>query len=250
MLDFETYRGILFGGAAVVLIIEIICFLLLPDRLLVELLEKRFKINSSSDDRFLMNFSGVEIDFQSSRRFRYSLIVQLALVTWINLLIFLDGCLLQVQHYSLDDLCPKVKSDCFQLGNPSFHQRIECQSGERFSNVTGSTSVICFSWIYSEINAVSVLNQIGICSSVFSLFCHGVIAFCRLSQKFWGLSLIIFLTFGSLTIFILSQVIELKISMTAKLLLLGTCALSLNIIQLFQFTYRRKKDKNKMIFQK
>ena len=241
MLEFDAYRGIIFGGAAVILLIELICCLLIPKRLLVEMLEAVFRIKPLADDPYLINFFGVPIHFLTSRRFRYSLVVQLAIVGWINLLLFVDGCIMQVQHFSIEDSCPTVRSDCFQMGNPSVHQRVECQSGERFSNHSASKYIVCFSWVFSEQNAVSVLNQIGICSSVFSLFCHGLIVSCRLSHKWWGLLIICLCAVATLTLFILAQVLEWPISMTAKLLLLGASALSFNIIQLLQFTHHRRK---------
>ncbi|CAF4826617.1 unnamed protein product, partial [Rotaria sp. Silwood2] len=52
--------------------------LLLPNRLLANFIAKQFAITRSDKQKFIMNLYGIKIDFLSSRRFRLSLIVQLA----------------------------------------------------------------------------------------------------------------------------------------------------------------------------
>jgi hypothetical protein len=147
----------------------------------------------------------------------------------------LDGCIMQVQHLSSQDLCPLQAVDCFMIGQSLSHERIVCQPGEIISNST-TYHPICFIWVYADQSTTNVLNQIGICSSVFSLLCYVFQCSCRISRKWWGLVLIIILVVACVTLLIVLFIIELQVSLTAKLLLLAVSCLMINVIQLFQFT--------------
>jgi hypothetical protein len=238
-MKFNHYQAIMYGGSILLLLLEICLIVLLSNRLLAELIERIFEIPRLDQQTSIMNFFGVQIDLKSSRRFRLSFIVQLAIIAWINLLLLLDGCVLQVQHLSGQDLCPSETSDCFTMGEFSSHERIACEPGGIISNST-ATHALCFIWVYSEQNTLNVLNQIGICSSVFELICHIFKFCCRVSRRRWGLILLTLLAISSLTLFIVSVVIEMRISMTTKLLLMGVSCLMINVIQLFQFTHHYK----------
>jgi hypothetical protein len=206
----------------------------LSNRLLAELIEKLFEIPRLDKQTLIMNFCGIEVDFKSSRRFRLSLIGQLAVIAWLITLLLIDGCIMQLQHLSEKDYCPIETSQCFMMGQFSKHERIVCEPGEAISNST-KVHVMCFVWVYAEQTTVNVLNQIGICSSVFALLCHVFKASCRMSRKLWGLILLILLNIASVALFIASVIIELNISLTSKLLLIGFSLLTSNVIQLFQF---------------
>jgi hypothetical protein len=86
-MEYDTYRIILFLGSAVLLFIEVCIFISLSNRLLAEMIEKLFKITRLDHQTLLMNFCGIHIDFKSSRRFRLSMIGQLAIIAWIILLL-------------------------------------------------------------------------------------------------------------------------------------------------------------------
>ena len=242
LLDLATYRALFYSCAAAIFALETCFLLLIPHCVLAELFEKVFQITRSGSNVLMMNFFGVNVDFGSSRRLRLSLIGQLATIASINILLFVDGCVIQVQHLSGEDLCPKANSDCFLMGvkGVSSHSRVPCELGQAMSNSTTSY-VACFIWVYGEQNAMSVINQIGICSSVFSLMCHALRASCRLSHKWWGLLILTLIALGSLAALIVLMVIELKVSVIALLLLMGCTILLFNVIQLFQFIHHREK---------
>ncbi|UJR19604.1 hypothetical protein I4U23_022738 [Adineta vaga] len=241
-MEFHHYRAILFGSYGVLLVFEI-CFLLaLSNRLLAELVERLFGIIRLDHQKLIMNFFGVHIDFLSSRRFRLSLIVQLAIIPWITVLLLVDGCVWQIQELSSQDVCPLSPSDCFLLEKSLAYTRIVCSPGEILSNST-SIDAVCFVSIYSEQNAVALLNQIGICSSIFSLICHTFKGACRMSRKWWGLIILILLLIMSIILLIVAFIIVgMKISVTAKLLLVALICLIVNVTQLRQFTYYYKRN--------
>jgi hypothetical protein len=243
-MELSNYRMLIFGGAAVLFVIEICVFVMLRNRLLAELLEKLFGITRLNPSGFLVNFSGIEIDFQSSQRFRISLICQLAVISWINILLFIDGCVMHAQHLYGNEKCPQEGSDCFILGSTSSHERISCQSDQMLFNSTATSHILCFVLIYDKQNATSILNQMGICSSVFSLLCYTLKVSCRLLRHRWGLILQTILALALLTFLIVSIVLELRVSMTARLLTLGSSCLLINLIQLFQFIHHRSKCRN------
>ncbi|CAF1390919.1 unnamed protein product [Adineta steineri] len=166
-MEFEHYRAILFGGYGVLLLFEICFFISLPNRLLARLVEKLFGIIRLDHQRLIMNFFGINIDFLSSRRFRLSLIIQLAFIPWVTLILLVDGCIFQLQHLSGQDFCPLLDSDCFLMDKSLTYKKILCPPGEILSNST-STNAICFVLIYAEQSTIAVLNQIGICSSYFA----------------------------------------------------------------------------------
>ncbi|CAF1509866.1 unnamed protein product [Adineta steineri] len=251
-MKFEHYTGILFGGYGVLLLFEICFFMSLPNRLLAKLVEKLFGIIRLDHQRLIMNFFGINIDFLSSRRFRLSLIIQLAFIPWITLVLLVDGCIFQLQHLSGRDFCPVLDSDCFLMDKPLTYERILCPPGEILSNST-STNAICFVLIYTEQSTISVLNQIGICSSVFSLLCHVFKGTCYMSHKWWGLIVFILLLIISVTLLIVSfLIIEMNISFTSKLLLTALSCLLINVMQLLQFThyYRRNRVQPSTIIMK
>ena len=239
MLTFQDYRAIVSGVSAIVFIIEICACALLPNRFLAQLAEKFFGITRTDRDSLIVTFNRTQIDLASSRRFRLSLAVLLATIGWIYSLLLIDGCVMQVQHLSPKDACPSQTSACFVMGLSSTREIISCSPGEKLSNIT-SAHVVCFVWIYSTQNVVSVLNQLGICSSVYAIFCHVVKGSCRLSHKRWGLVLCIILAIGFVALSIIAYAIELRMSITAKLLSIACGCLLLNIIQLFQFTHLKK----------
>ena len=249
-LEYNTYRGMVFGGAAALLVLEAVFLFLLPLRILVEMCEKVFEITRSGSNAMMLNFFGVHIDFELSRRFRLSLIGQLVTIAWINVLLLLDGCGMQIQNLSGEDMCPKAGGDCFRIGVKGIpsHQRVPCEPGQVLSNGT-SSHMVCFIWVYGEQNVMSVINQIGICSSVFSLLCYTLKVACRCSHRWWGLVILTLVAFASLAATIVSMAIELQISVTAKLLLIGSSILLFNVIQLFQFTHHCAKVEREAIKQ-
>jgi hypothetical protein len=242
-MEFHYYRAIFFGSYCVLFLLEISFFALLSNRLLAELVEKLFEIIRLDHQRLLMNFFGINIDFLSSRRFRLSLIIQLAFIPWITLLLLIDGCILQVQNLSNQDFCPLSANDCFLVRKSGTYERIVCPPGEILSNSI-AIDIVCFVLIYNKQNTVSILNQIGICSSVFSLLCYAFKYTCRMSRKWWGLILLILLLVISITHFIVSfMIIEMKVSVTSKLLLIALSCLLINVIQLLQFTHYYKRNR-------
>ena len=238
-MEFWQYRLLLVGCSMAMLVFIICMLMLLRKRLLAEMIEKLFEIIRIDCRTLLMDFFGHHVNLRSSRRFRLSVMIQLAEITSIALILILDGCIMQVQYLSKKDTCPTQESDCFTFGKSSTHERIVCPSGESLANITSSNAV-CFVWIYAEQNAVSILNQIGICSSVFSLLCHSFKLFCRLSRKCWGLLLLILLILTFESIIIVALVFDLGLSMTARLLLFSLSCLMINVIQLLHFTRRSK----------
>ncbi len=227
------------GCSIALLIFEICVFTLLSNRLLSELIEKMFEIIRLDHQKLKMNFYGIQIDLTSSRRFRLSLTCQLSFITWIIILLFTDGCIMQVHYLSKKDLCPIQTSDCFTIGKLSTDERIVCQPGQVLSNLT-SSNVVCFIWVYAEQNTLNILNQIGICSSVFSLLCVTFKCSCRMSRKCWGFILLILLLLTCISIFIVSLIINIPVTMTAKLLLVALCCLTINVLQLLQFIHHYK----------
>ena len=241
MLSFEAYRGVLFGVSGGIFLLELCVCVLMPHRWLAMLGEKLFGITRSDRDSLVVTFCHTQVDLASSRRFRLSLALQLTTVGWIIILLLIDGCVMQIQHLAQDDLCPAQTSACFVIGLSSTHERIFCSTGQIMSNVTSSNGV-CFVWIYSAQKVVSVLNQLGICSSVFAIFCLVVKGSYCLSHKRWGLVLCIILAIGFAALTVVSFAIELRISITAKLLSIACTCLLINVIQLFQFTYHYNKS--------
>ncbi|CAF1436092.1 unnamed protein product [Adineta steineri] len=132
-MEFEHYRVILFGGYGVLLLFEICFFMSLPNRLLARLVEKLFGIIRLDHQRLIMNFFGINIDFLSSRRFRLSLIIQLAFIPWITLVLLVDGCIFQLQHLSGQDFCPLLDSDCFLMDKSLTYKKILCPPDQFYS---------------------------------------------------------------------------------------------------------------------
>lgn len=239
-MNFDHYRGLLFGIAGVVFLAEFVFFKCLPKFLLTEIIEKLFNIKRIDSHSYVFHFYGVEVDLRLSRRFRYSFIFLIATLIWINILIIIDGCVLQFQNISMNDPCPSAKGACFVMGKITSHSRVDCLPGEMFTNSSGEY-LGCFIWVYSQQTAVDVLNQIGICSSIFSLLCYAFRALSRMSHCWWGLVLLIILFLSSFVFSIVSFVIELKLSMTARLLNFAVAAITLNTIQLLEFTHLRHR---------
>jgi hypothetical protein len=238
-MEFYQYKIMVIGCSIVLFLLEICLFAFLSNRLLAELIEKMFEIIRTDHQNFKMNFYGIQIELTTSRRFRLSLASQLSFITWITILLLMDGCVMQVHYLSTKDLCPIPISDCFTIGKLSTNERVVCQSGQILSNLT-SSNVVCFIWVYAEQNTLNILNQIGICSSVFSLLCHTFKCSCRMSRKWWGLILLILLVLACQSLFIISLIINIPVTMTAKLLLVALSCLIINVLQLLQFTHHYK----------
>ena len=240
-MEFYHYTAIILACPAILLFLGLCVFGFLPNRLLAELIERMFEIVRIDHQVLMMNFFGIKIDFVSSRRFRLSLVCQLSFTALVMLLLLISECIIQARHLSLEDLCPLQNSDCFALRNLWANERIFCQPGEILSNMTSSKAV-CFVWVYAEQNTLSILNQIGICSSVFSLLCHAFRWSCRMSRKWWGLILLILGVLTFTTLLILSFIFEILADLTAKLLLIALSCLLINVIQLLQFTHFYKRN--------
>lgn len=238
-MEFSDYRWMMVGCSVVLFVFLFSVLMVLPKRILAEMIEKFFDITRLDHRTFMMDFFGHHVDLLSSRRFRFSVIIQLADITCIAFLLLLDGCSMQVHYLTKKDMCPTGVYECFTFGKGSTHERMICSSGESLVNAT-SSKIVCFLWVYAEQNALSILNQIGICSSVFSLLCHSFKIFCRLSRKCWGLILLILLVLALITIVIIAFTIDLAMSMTAKLLCLSLSCLLINVIQLVQFSHHWK----------
>ncbi|CAF1384852.1 unnamed protein product [Adineta ricciae] len=240
-LDFDHYRLILFGGHFLSFILEICLFLLISNRILTELMGKLFEINQLHNQKEILSFYGININLFSSRRFRFSMIFQLAFTAWIGFLLLIDGCVFHVARLSSNDSCPSSMSDCFLLETSREYPKVSCAPNEIFSNST-SINAICFVFIYNEQDTLSVLNQLGVCSSVSSLFCYVFKIACRMSRKRWGLTLLVLLLLGSSAFVITAFIIvKMNISAPTKLILIGLCCLLINVIQLLQFTHSYKR---------
>lgn len=235
-MEFQHYRLMMAGCSIALFLFLMFILLLISKRLLAELAEKFLDIIRLDHRTLIMDFFGRQIDLKASRRFRLSIIIQLADMTSIIFLLLLDGCSMQVHYLSNKDTCPGQMTDCFTYGKSSTHERVICPPGQTVAN-TSSSNIVCFVWVYAEQNALSILNQIGIGSSVFSLLCHTFKMFCRMSRKWWGFLLIIFLILASESIIITALIIDLSMSMTAKLLLFALSCILINVIQLRQFTH-------------
>jgi hypothetical protein len=240
-MDFYNYQVIMFGCTVGLFFLELCILTSLSKRLLAELIERLFEITRLDHQTLMMNFFGIQINLESSRRFRLSLSFQLAVIASINLLLMMDGCILQAHHLSRRDLCPPGLSDCFKMEILSTHDRIVCQPGQLLSNFT-SSNVVCFVWVYRDQNTLNILNQLGICSSVFSLLCHTFKCSCRMSRKWWGLILLVLFVLITLTLLIIPAIIKIQISATARLLLTAASFLLINVIQLRQFTHNYKSQ--------
>lgn len=208
----------------------------MPYELQAELIEKTFGIVRCNKQEWIMNFYGVQINFLSSRRFRLSLIFQLAAIAWIIVLVLLDGWLLQVRQLSSHDTCPQQSSDCFSLTSIVSHVRINCEPGHKLTNLT-SSKAMCFVWMYNELSTVAFINQIGISSSIISILCHAFKGFCCISRKWFGLILLILFALGGVVAFTVTYILLTDISMIGSLLIMGLCGILINVIQLNQFTY-------------
>ncbi|CAF3210944.1 unnamed protein product [Rotaria sp. Silwood2] len=232
------------GCSFLILLFEVSIFIGISHQLFAELVEKLLDINRIDNQTFIMNFYGFQVNLLLSRRFRLSLSIQLGISTCIISLLILDGLLMNVQKLNDHDLCPTIDHDCFVIRKISLSQRIVCQSGLSISNLT-SFNTICFVWIYKKQTAVEIINQIGICSSVFSLLCHCFKYACHISRRWWGFILLIILIIISKIILILSFIVENPISMTAKTLLIAFTFLLINVIQLLHFTHNHHYRTNK-----
>ena len=239
-MEYETYRSVLFGNAFGLFFCVLLVVYLLPNRLLAELFEKQFDVVRSNKEQWIVNFYGVEINFLASWRFRLSLIWQFAGTTWTILLLLNNGWLFQARDLSEHEMCPIHAIDCFTYESMISNARIPCNPGEPLSS-WNSSSFLCFVWVYKEVRAVDILNEIGITSSVFSFSCYGFKWLCCLSRKRFGLALIILLLIASLTSTILSFIGSIRISILGLLLLADSCALLINVTQLFQYTYRHQR---------
>ncbi|CAF2159207.1 unnamed protein product [Rotaria magnacalcarata] len=214
--------------------------LLLPNQLLANFIEKLFGIIRSDKQQLMMDFYGIEISFLASRRFRVSLIFQLVAIVWIVSLVLIDVCIFQVMQLSEGGFCPQQRSDCFSFRNLQSNERIDCEPGEKLMNLT-SPKAVCFVWVYKEITAIAILNQIGIGCSVFSLMCYVFKLCCCWSRKWLGLVVIILLALGGITIVILTFTVTIYLSMTGLLLAIGLCAICINVLQLFQFASHHQR---------
>ena len=143
---------------------------------------------------------------------------------------------MNIKFFSNDDIYPSQPSDCFIDEKFSSPSRFICQSGEKISNQVNST-ILCFIWVYPEQSTLGVLNELGICSSVFSLLCHAFKFACRISRKLLGLLVILCLLLGLIILFIISILGTILVSITTILLLAAFIFLLINVIQLLQFTW-------------
>ena len=225
----------IFGSSAILLCIEIIFLALLPKRLLAELVEQLFDINCIDHRNLLMSYFGRKINFFTSRRFRFSLVIQIAFIVWVMVLLLLDACSMHIKYFSNNDNCPSQPSDCFITKKFSSSTRYVCESGEKISIQT-NLPVVCFVWVYSEQTTLGVLNELGICSSVFSLLCYAFKFACRISRKPLGLILIVGLTLLLMVLLIFFIITNIFVSITTRLLLVVFTCLLINVIQLLQFT--------------
>ena len=245
-MEYSFYVGLYFGCSIALLIIGICVIAFLPKHFRVEIIEKLFHIKCIDKTKLILSYFDLEISFLTSRRFRLSLNSQIILIIWIILLLLVDGCIVTVHFHSANDTCPTQVHDCFIGKKFSIHERIDCQSDEIISNIT-TDSILCFVWIYSEQDTVDIINQLGICSSVFTLICLAFKLFCKISQKLLGLIFIIGLVIGFGALTVASFIFYLPIAMTTKILLSALTCLLVNVIQLFQFTHSLKKMKTMIL---
>lgn len=241
-MTFETYRSIIFSFTYGLLFVEIAVALSLPNRLLANIIEYQFSITRSDKEKLIMNFYGIKISFLSSRRFRLSLIFQLVIILWIVGLVCFDGWILQLNQLPNGEACPSQPSDCFNFNSLASNERLYCEPGEILVNAT-SKKAICFSWMYNRINAMQIINQLGIATSIFSLLSFAFKIACYISRKWYGLIFIILLTLGATIVNILAYTFTIYISITAMQLITGLGAICSNVAQLYQFTYSYEKEK-------
>jgi hypothetical protein len=128
---------------------------------------------SNNDKVIMLDMYGTRVNFSAHRRFRIALRLLVLVCCFIISVVFVDGCILSTEVLAPNGICPTASpTDCFYYeshlivnGRP-----FECPPSEPISttNVTAET-IVCHTWMITSQTVISILNQLGICSSILPL---------------------------------------------------------------------------------
>ena len=140
-----------------------------------------------SSKKYIMNIYGENIDLRKSRGFRFHLSAIVGVLFTFITMTFFFGCIVTMEYYYSGDSCPSRSKDCFVFAS-SFTEvapvdQFICNPGETIQtlNSTSYRYVACFGYEFGAQSTLEILNQLGICTGILSLFSIIVIFLHRIS---------------------------------------------------------------------
>lgn len=176
MISYLEYNGILMCLYAGVFVIFIIIFSITGlQSAYVSFLNASFGIYEVPNDgkEMILDIYGSRVDFLTNKRLGMAVKVLVNLCFYIISLVFINGCILSTTILSLSSICPMAStSDCFSFESTASinFKPFYCPSNEPVSvtNITADL-IICYTWKIKTQTIISILNQLGICSSILLL---------------------------------------------------------------------------------
>lgn len=204
------------------------------------------------DKEIILDVYGSRINFSTNKRLRIAFRILVLICCNILTLVFVDGCILSRNNLAFSAMCPMTSgSDCFyyESGFSFVSKPFYCPPNEPISatNITAEL-IICFTWEIKSQTVISILNQLGICSSILCILGLYFKSLCSLARcKGWGTILTIVLGLAIIIIpIILWTVFRIMIHFILFMILLAAFALVLNALFLL---YIVRKSNNQVTIQ-
>jgi hypothetical protein len=190
------------------------------------------------------------MNFSTNKKLRITLKVLILLCFSIITLIFVDRCILSRDYIALNAMCPMTSAtNCFYYESALdfMSKSFYCPPNEPISatNITAEL-VLCFTWEIKSQTVISVLSQMGICSSILCLLGLFFKSLYHLaSYQYWGTLLTIALGLAMIIVpIILWLVFRIAISFILFMIIFTAVLLLLNAFFLVRIV---KISQNKII---
>jgi hypothetical protein len=196
----------------------------------------------NENDNIVVDLYGTKMNISTHKTSRISLKTIAILCIHMVSVIFIDGCILSAHHLKSTNMCPvESVTICFhsEFNLYTDSVRFYCPPNQPIlaMNIT-SPFISCFSLTILSQTIASILNQLGICSSILALL--GVAFRCLYyltNWKFWGILINVSLVLAITIIFhVLMFVARITLSQLAILLLISAVVLLGNALVLVFIT--------------
>lgn len=251
MVSFFIYNALQIGFYFVILFASAILFNLIDSKpIYFAFLHATFKIAKVSNDEknIVVDIYGKKMDFSTHRKLRISLKILAVGCLHIISVVFVDGCILSTTILSEGAKCPSLSETvCFHSDRYARlnTKQIFCQPDEPLAsaNLTAG-AVICYTWMIKYQGIGSVLNQLGICSSILMLLGLTFKGLYTLAHwKIWGTVLTIALGLTLITVLCVFYILlPTAISFLAFILATATVALLVNALALAHLVRRLGRE--------
>ena len=250
MVSFFIYNTLQIGFYFVILLAFAILFNFIDSKpIYFAFLNTTFKIAkvSNNEKNIVVDIYGKKMDFSTHRKLRISLKILAVICLHIISVVFVDGCILSTSILSEDAKCPSLSETiCFhsELYARLNTKQFFCPPDEPLASANLTTgTVICYTWMIKYQGVGSVLNQLGICSSILMLL--GLTFKCLYTLahwKIWGTLLTIALGLALITVLcVFTALLPTAISFLAFVLAMATIVLLVNAVALAHLVRRLGK---------